>query len=1062
MKTSKMLFAAIMILLSGGIIWYVGFGGDVTDLSSQSVKADPGPSPEGTDPNEPGQNDPNTAAQAPDANASAGTPSSKSTSPEPKAPNTPPEASKEAKPEPEKGEKTGEPRPGPGRGRRGGNPQAGPGEAEKAEDPNAPKEPNEPMEALNLKDVQMKDIVKKIMDWTGKIVIPIGEAMNQKITIFSPKEVTRPKALSLIYAALRTKGYTAEEDGDVIYLKPLTDAKLGKVPVIGPDEPLALYENKEQVVQKFFKLKNYNPEDMVEVIKPFIAEYGMVTSDAATGTLAAIETINNLMRISTVIEQFDVPEAEQMVSEMIPVRNGNPSEVVQLLRLLLDSSESGSSRRSSYSRYSRDTSISTTVSGQGKMPIILIPQPKNKVIIVRASAQDMTNVKEWINKLDMTDTVESEYETVPVSYASPREVARGIEDAMRDMPGSELRPSVLVRPLDQSRQVMIFGREDLRKAVKELIKEIDMPTGVFETKNFDLEYADPEQIQANIESLYETDSQDSGDYYSYMRRMRSNVNPTDIVKVIPLVTLQRLTVIASPENMRKIEKQIDEWDKPLDVDQVKPRIIALRNSDPVQMSQLLSKLFSEEDDASSRFMRMIFFDGMQTKKKIIGPLYGQLTFEAVPGTKKIIVISKVAEAYAVIEDLIEELDGQEMAEVPEVIQLNYADPERLAERLNALFNEAGTNARIRFSEQGLSPSDNDQGAGNNNNNNNNNRNQPNRGGQSEGYFEGYWNQQRNRQDEEPISNVIGQVRFIPDTHSKSLLVLAAPEFMDAIKAMISNLDIPGKQVLIKAIVLEVDHSSMTSLGVQLSTNASSFGEIGENAVNALTELQFLDTRGSGSIAAGADIYGLIDFLEKTVNAKVLNQQSLWTKDNEMATFFKGDLVPFEAGSSVGGNDRVTSNNTFDRVGMTLDVRPSITPEDRVDMEVRVELSQLKDDLVNGQPVRGSMETDTKMIVDNGETIMLGGILFQKDSLVQRKVPLLGDVPLLGALFRHKSEVQTNNELIIFIIPEVIDEGDRADEKVNELMEEPLGTLNNVKDTINQNFQESGIMELDND
>ncbi len=1047
MKTSKLLFAGIVTLLSAGVIWYVGFSGGVTDLSNPLViKADPPSREDVTEANEPGQSDANVPAPSTESPEPNKTPPSKSNPSKSKPPQAPdPSQIKASGQSPEV-----PPNPGNAKSLKAG----------KADDPNAPKEPNEPMEALNLKDVQMKDIVKKITDWTGKVVIPMGEAMNQKITIYSPKEMTRPKALSLIFAALRTKGYTAEEDGDVLYLKPLTEAKLGKVPVIGPDEPLALYENKEQIVQKFFKLKNYSSDDMVEVIKPFIAEYGMVTSDAQTDTVAAIETINNLMRIQTVIDQFDVPEAEQMVSEMIAVRNGDPAEVVQLLRLLLDRSESGNNRRSSYGRYgSRDTSISTTVAGQGKMPIILIPQSKNKVIIVRASAQDMTNVKAWIEKLDLSDPVESEYETVSVNYASPREVARGIEDAMRDMPGSELRPSVLVRPLDQSRQVMIFGREDLRQAVKDLIKEIDMPSGVFETKNFDLEYADPEQIQANIESLYETESSDNGDYYSYLRRMRSNVNPTDVVKVIPLVGLQRLTVIASPENIRKITDQIDEWDVPLDVDQVKPRIIALRNSDPVQMAELLGKLFSEEEDSSNRFMRMIFFGDSQTKKKIIGPLYGQLTFEAVPGTKKIIVISKVAEAYTVIGDLIEELDSQEMAEVPEVIQLNYADPESLAERLNALFNESGTSARIRFSDQGLSPAQGDQG-GNNNGNNNNNRSQNNRGGQSDGYFEGYWNQQRTRQDEEPISNVIGKVRFIPDTHSKSLLVLAAPEFMDSIKAMIHELDVPGKQVLVKAVVLEVDHSSMTSLGVQLSTNPLSFGEIGENAVNALTELQFLDTRGSGSIAANADIYALIDFLEKNVNAKILNQQSLWTKDNEMATFFKGDLVPFTEGSSVGSTDRVTSDVTFEEVGMTLEVRPSITPEDRVDMEVRVELSQLKDEIVNGQPVRGSMETDTKMIVDSGETIMLGGILFQKDSLVKRKVPLLGDVPLLGMLFRHETEIQTNNELIIFIIPEVIDEGAGMGNTVDELMKAPLETLDSVKDTINRDFQKAGIIGSD--
>ncbi len=1053
MKTSKVLLAGIVIILAGAIIWYVGFSGKITDLSSYStVNANPAASQDQADTNAPGQADPNGATPSSDSNEPNKAPAPEPTSPKP---NSPQEAANESgKKTDSESEVTADPKAKPGEAKKAGDPNT-------PEDPNAPKKPKVQMEALNLKDVQMKDIVKKITEWTDKVVIPMGEAMNQKITIFSPKEVTRTRALSLIYAALRTKGYTAEEDGDVIYLKPLADAKLGKVPVIGPNEPLAQYENKEQVVQKFFKLENYNPEDMVEMIRPFIAEYGMVTSDAATSTVSAIETINNLMRIAMVIEQFDVPDAEQAVSELIPIRNGDPAEVVQLLRILLDSSEANSSRRPS-SRYSsyRDTTISTVVAGQGKMPIILIPQSKNKVIIVRASAADMKNVKEWIEKLDLSDPGQSEYETVPVIYANPREVARAIEEAIRGMPGSELRPSVLVRPLDQSRQIMIFGREDMRNAVKELIKEVDMPSGVFEQKSFDLTYVDPDQVRENIENLYETDSQNSGDYYSYMRRMRSNTNPTDIVKVIPLSTMQRVTVIASPENMRKIEEQIKEWDTPLDVDQVKPRIISLRNSDPVQMAQLLSKLFSEEDDSSSQFIRMIFNGDSQMKKKIIGPLYGLLTFEAVPGTKKIIVISKVPEAYQVIEDLISELDGQEMAEVPEVIQLNYADPEGLAERLNALFNESGTNARIRFSEQGLN-SNPDPPGGNNNNNNNNNRTQNNNANQNTGFFEGYWNQQRTRTDEEPISNVIGQVRFIPDTHSKSLLVLAAPEFMDSIKKMIQDLDVPGKQVLIKAIVLEVDHSSMTSLGVQLSSNSASFGEIGENAVNALTKLQFLETRGSGSIDSGANIYALIDFLEKNVNAKILNQQSLWTKDNEMATFFKGDIVPFEAGSSFAGNsDRTQSNNTFEPVGMRLEVRPSITPEDRVDMEVRVELSQLKDEIVNGQPVRGSMETDTKMIVDSGETIMLGGILFQKDSLVTRKVPLLGDIPLLGMLFRHKAEIQTNNELIIFIIPEVIDDGVGMTDTIDAIMEKPLKTLDDVKETINRDFEKVGITDTD--
>jgi len=276
----------------------------------------------------------------------------------------------------------------------------------------------------------------------------------------------------------------------------------------------------------------------------------------------------------------------------------------------------------------------------------------------------------------------------------------------------------------------------------------------------------------------------------------------------------------------------------------------------------------------------------------------------------------------------------------------------------------------------------------------------------------------------PISNVIGRIRFIPDPRTKSLLVLSPPEFKESIIKMVEQLDQPGKQVMIKAVIMEVDHSDLTSLGLQL-TNANNiaeaFGALGENAVTAITKLSMLETYGALTLDASADISTLIDFLIKTVDAKILNQQTLWTKDNEEAVFFKGDNVAFQTSASTsetGG--RVTASFEFNKVGMTLRTRPSITPERNVDMIVNVILSQLTSDVVNSQPVRSVMETQTNMIIQDSQTLMLGGILFQKDSKVERKLPLIGDIPAVGALFRHYDTVKSNNELIVFITPYVID------------------------------------------
>jgi hypothetical protein len=179
--------------------------------------------------------------------------------------------------------------------------------------------------------------------------------------------------------------------------------------------------------------------------------------------------------------------------------------------------------------------------------------------------------------------------------------------------------------------------------------------------------------------------------------------------------------------------------------------------------------------------------------------------------------------------------------------------------------------------------------------------------------------------------------------------------------------------------------------------------------------------GSGSVlGVGTDIYALIDFLIKKTDAKVLNQQTLWTKDNEQANFFKGSQVAFLGSESI--TQQTTSQNIeFDRVGMELRARPSITPENNVDMVVNVMISQLTSDLVNDQPVRAVMETTTNMIVQDGQTLLLGGILFQNDTRVEHKLPLLGDAPLIGGLFRHSEVNLSNSEMFVFMTPRVFEE-----------------------------------------
>jgi type II secretory pathway component GspD/PulD (secretin) len=1161
-------------------------------------------------------------------------------------------------------------------------------------------DPNDPMVAVHINNMEMKNIMKTLMDWTGKSIIPTNEAMKARITVFAPDKLPRSKALQLIYSALKIQGYVVEPyDKDTITIKQITDAaKLSKVPIIDSNTPLATIQNKEEIVQKFFKLKNYTPSQISPILISMLGEYGNLTSDDDTRILGVIDTVSTLMRIESVIQQFDTAAAEPMVEDIFEIHYRNPADVIQLLQVLIAERSTGASlknisgnssggsrpeqnppappspanrrsgsearppgpsaanRRNSGSatsvtigtgrtpptliaeprnswiivkatekdmelirkwitkldtpatiidadtplasienknlvaqRFFRlenysptlmiqlvrpmlnnsayvsaeentrtllivDTvekliqaeelihtfdvpgtelavpqifdiqygdpaeivqfitmllsqdgtssrsgsgSISISLSGSGfrigttgrgsssgsfmpttsssmmggsKIPVVLIPNQERRQIIARAPAEAMQQIEEWIIKLDQKDSIEREYDLIIPKYVDVSEVSSRITSMLNQMPGQEIQKSVLIQPLTQAGQIMVWGRKELRDMIRKLILEIDIPPGILETRYFKLKHADPDLIKTRIDELYSDVYSGSGgtsnttryviyDYYYPSSGRGSSSNMTkDSVRVISDASLRQVTVIASAENMKKIEKQIEEWDIPLDTDSLKPRFIELKNVDPVKMAQFLSNLFTEQETGMT-YYQYYGYEDAEAKKKIVGPLYGQLTFEYIPGTKKIIVISKIPEAYDVIEELVSDIDSEEMAEVPTVVTLKFANPERLCEILNATFSQPGASVEILRSDTGLSQYSMDSESESNNNTTSTSQ---------DGYTP-WWGTSVSRNisdDERPISNVIGRIRFVPENRTKSILVLSPPEFVKNIRELIELLDVPSKQVMIKAVIVEVDHKNLSSLGVQLATNPGAFGSLEENSIVALNTLQQLDRHGSVIWGAGGDqgtlvtnildveVYGLLDFLEKKVNAKILNQQTLWTQNNEEASFFKGDIVAFftSATSSVtAGNVQDTE---FQKVGMNVAVRPSITPNKEVDLNINILMSQLTNDEKNGQPVRTAMETKTKMVVSDGQTLMLGGILFQQDAITKRGVPGLSDIPLLGGLFTHTEKTLVNNEMIVFITPYVYDvdeETGQLSPEVQKQMDIPLDKINKIREELNRNI-----------
>ncbi|MBN1817355.1 MAG: hypothetical protein JW828_08335 [Sedimentisphaerales bacterium] len=936
----------------------------------------------------------------------------------------------------------------------------------------------EPEESINLNNVEMRIIVQKLGDWTGKPIIPTtDEVLQKRITIYASQKVPRSRALSLVYAALRARGVIAEHAEDKIFLKPIAEARQGYVPTLGPDDALARIEDKNMIVEKFFRLKSYDATRLSQIITPLIAEYGHVTALANTNDVVVIDTVENLTRIERIVRQLDIAESEQVVEQIFEIQNGDPAEIVQLLQIILSGgtqSSGGGQDRSrgrpsdSDSRSSRSegrpgaTTVNpaSTVTISTEIPIRLIPMPKQNWIIARASERDMDLIESWIKKLDISQSTEQGQSVIPVRYVDPREVARAVQSAIEDMPGTQFEASIVVEALTQSKQIVVWGSEENRKMVERLVAEIDLPgMDIFIERTFKLNYADPDQIKTNIDGLYgELSSRTTGgrsyNIYGGYSSYGSSSTAEDTVKVIAYPTLRQVTVIASEKNMQKIAKQItEEWDVPLDISKDQYRLVTLHNSDPVQMAQLLSTLFSATDSGSSNNLIRMIMGGRvmeDEKSKIVGSLYGMFTFEPVPNTKKIIIISKIPEAYDVIEKLIKDLDSEEKAELPQVITLNYADAEDLCDQLNALLNEPGTTATLQRSTRGLSEYSADTGSS-----------VAGQEDQSAGTITPWWNRQTRTTttEEMPTSNLIGKIRFIPVHRSKAILVLAPSEYMEDIRAMVKVLDQPGMQVMVKVVIMTADHSNIESLGVKYSTNQQALGDVGVDALRALGGLIRDETRGNTILSFDTQLYALVDLLVSQADAQILNQPTLWTKDNKEAAFIKAQEIAFLEQSqtdSSNPNSVVNSYNYRD-VGITLRVRPNITPEKDVDMTINLEISEVGPD-INGQVSTNKLDTTTSIIVKNGQTIILGGILTQKDSKVLNKVPLLGDIPILGEAFKHTDNELTNSELLVFVTPYVFDDENLqaipADTDSMKQLEQPRKRMDTILSELDQAIQKA--------
>ncbi len=682
---------------------------------------------------------------------------------------------------------------------------------------------------------------------------------------------------------------------------------------------------------------------------------------------------------------------------------------------------------------------------ENKAPVVLLADVSRNWIIAVASTRVMASIDEWVTKLDVApSTQESPFDMLEIQRADMDDVTRQIAQTIEALPTGDAQKSVRVVPFAQSRKLMVTGSKRGREMVRQLLADLDREAGNQVMRVFQLQYSDAEEVCASIEQLYGAKKDNSYNPFFIDFSSRNN-KPAGRIKVTADTRRNAIVVISDTVMLDQIAQLLKEqWDLPISDTEAQPKIYTLKHVDPVKLKDMLEELFfkkKSKQSSSPFFFDSLLMDMASSRNdQPVGRLYGQYRFQAMPDSNRLLVIAKSAANYAVMDTLIAQLDQPQDAGIPQMIELKHANAEDLAEQLNATLAEPGTLAEILRAKRDLNVTSRQNGlptsprAGENTNyaaGNNNNAAQPRIDNSSNPSVMSFWWQRAPRRvDEKPASNLIGKIRFVPINRRNALLVVAPPAYMAPLQELVGQLDQAGMQVMIHAVIAEVQDDDSSTLGMRLASDPSVLkdprlmdGSIGGGA-NLNSSNVISGTAGTADrtiLTANLNVNVLLQLLIRKFDLKILFEPKLYTADNQEAEFFDGQDVPIQtqAQTSAEGTS-VTQSYSYTAVGTYLRIRPHITNDKDVDLTINLELS----DIVTGETSFGNFifdrrETSTHVIMRDGQTMMLSGIIRQSDAKDVRKIPLLGDIPLIGGLFRSTDISKQKRELVCFITPHVI-------------------------------------------
>ncbi|MDE0314112.1 MAG: hypothetical protein OXM61_04355 [Candidatus Poribacteria bacterium] len=899
--------------------------------------------------------------------------------------------------------------------------------------------------------------LKNVFEWLSgetnlTIIASENDIQGKSFALINLNYVTLDEVIEKVKTVLAQHNLTFVKVDSTLLVTTFEKATTMNVPVKIIEANPELVDMTDEIQTYIIQLANASASEQAGVLKSLLNKQANIFADAMTNALVVTDVASTIRRVVTILQFADEGERFPLKIALVPLTYADATTLEQTLtRVLEDNKEDDKSARGTNGM---DPEQIKQAIEQG-LGVALIDgmikvyaDSNSNTLILKATEENLTILKEIISLLDIAPNLTTDIHTYRLDYASAEDVATTLEElitgesiqgggrrsldrwsaekmrAFRRERGEsgDLYQGIIgtVNISQNDRLNIVIVSSDPRNfpIIEKIIEVLDQKQTENEFKMYLLEFADAATLKENLSQLFEGEDT-GGDSYRYWWDDRRDSNEDTgfgvqgTVHIVEDIRLNALLISTSAQNFPVIDDLIKKLDVNLPDQEWSSRIFYLKHADAQNMANLINTHYQGSGDdgfrgGSSYSYYRYYLPQRQTTPRSQGSLSGNVAAQPLVSHNALVVSTGTKRNFELIQDFIRQLDiptPEAQTEVTEIIRLEYATADSLAQVLGQVWQD---------------PQAQDDGFG----------------------FFFFWDDEgRNQDDSTDINSLFGKVTVYADPDTNSLIVTTRRRYLEQVRALIKKLDFVRGQVRIDIKILEVTLDEKTKLGIELAANEKRLGGLELSPNNPLigdtnAELGLAqEISGFNYSLVTKEYMALLHTLIRENKVKTLSTPTITTRDSRAATWSSGRRIPYLQSvdtNSILGDTATQPLFNYDFIDPPVGINISLTPYIARSQANGDEKRTIGLDITNisasnfieftdfNAPITDDNSLSVYVDVEDGQRLIVGGIIRKKQKQVENKVPILGDIPLLGRLFKSTETEVQDTEIVFIITPHIID------------------------------------------